>query len=36
MTALRHNIMNIVQTTHHQGDSRYGTSAGIQFHACHL
>ena len=30
MISHRHNIVNIVQATHHQGDSRYGASAGIQ------
>ena len=30
MIVLRHNIVNIIQATHHHGDSRYGASAGIQ------
>ena len=30
MISHRHNIVNIVQATHHQGDSRYGASESIQ------
>ena len=30
MISLHHNDASIVQATPHQGDSRYGASAGIQ------
>ena len=37
MISRRHKIVNIIQTTRHQGDSRYGASAQtFNFHACHL